>query len=304
MEKEKISHWFQHLQDEITTALESIDGKSKFHEDVWKRNQGGGGRSRIIQDGNVFEKGGVNFSAVHGPLPEMLKKELQGKASNLDELEFFATGVSIVMHPMNPWVPIIHMNVRYFEINDEIRWFGGGIDLTPIYVDRQDASFFHENLKNVCDSTDPAFYESFKKWADDYFFIRHRNETRGVGGIFFDKLTDEDPVKMQHYFEFVKNVGNAFVPIYTEIVNRSKEKSYSRANKKWQMMRRSRYAEFNLVYDRGTRFGLETDGRIESILMSMPPVAEWVYDFIPEGGSHEEMTIFSLKKGTDWINLF
>jgi len=299
--KEQIALEYQLIQDEITVALEEIDGQAKFQEEVWEREGGGGGRTRVILDGDVLEKGGVNFSAVHGILPESVKKALK-----VDNDNFFATGVSIVMHPNHPWVPIIHMNIRYFEMPDEngkqLKWFGGGIDLTPHYVVERDAEFFHGQLKAVCDRFNTEFHVKFKKWADDYFFIKHRSETRGIGGIFYDRLTPETAnLSWEDILEFSKALGRTFVPIYKELMNRNRHKLFSDENKQWQYQRRSRYAEFNLVYDAGTKFGLETNGRIESILMSLPPQANWVYNFQPEVGSEEEKTQQLLVRGIDWV---
>jgi coproporphyrinogen III oxidase len=294
--KEQVAADYQTIQDEICIALEQCDGKGKFEEEVWEREGGGGGRTRILQNGNIIERGGVNFSAVYGKLPEVMKKALK-----VERDDFFATGVSIVIHPNHPLVPIIHMNIRYFEMpGSEIRWFGGGIDLTPHYVFDEDAKFFHNYLKSTCDKFNPDFYRRFKAWADDYFFIKHRNETRGIGGIFYDKLTADDKLSWDQVFDFSKAVGRSFAPIYTELINRNRNKEFSEAQQQWQYQRRSRYAEFNLVYDAGTKFGLETNGRIESILMSLPPTAKWVYNFQAQPGSEEEKTLSLLKKGINW----
>lgn len=297
MTKEHIAETYQKIQDEITQALEALDGGAKFEEEVWEREGGGGGRTRIIQNGNILEKGGVNLSAVHGKLPEAIKK-----AFGVDEEYFFATGVSIVIHPNNPHVPIIHMNIRYFELNEQIRWFGGGIDLTPHYVIDEDAKFFHQQLKNVCDTHHPNFYADFKTWADNYFFIKHRNETRGIGGVFYDKLTPEKTgLSYEQIFDFSCDLGRIFAPTYIELVNRHRDQSYTQREKDWQLIRRGRYVEFNLVYDSGTKFGLETNGRIESILMSLPAQANWFYDFKAEPGSQEERTLDLLKKDIPWV---
>ena len=294
--KEQIAEKYKVIQDEITQALEQLDGKAKFKEEVWEREGGGGGRTRIIQHGNILEKGGVNFSAVHGELPTPIKK-----AFGVDEDQFFATGVSIVIHPNNPWVPIIHMNIRYFELNDQVRWFGGGIDLTPHYIFEEDARDFHQSLKDVCDKYSDKFYTAFKEWADNYFFIKHRDETRGIGGIFYDKLTaDKAGISMEEIFDFSCDLGRLFPKIYSEIVNRHRDKTFTEEEKNWQLLRRGRYVEFNLVYDAGTKFGLETNGRIESILMSLPEQANWFYNFQTKPGSKEEMTSSLLKKGINW----
>ncbi len=295
LSKETIENYFLLLQDEICRGLETEDGKGKFLEDLWNRPEGGGGRTRIIAGGNVIEKGGVNFSAVSGPCPDFLKKE----AGITENAMFYATGVSLVIHPVSPMVPIIHMNVRYLKAGN-LEWFGGGIDLTPHYIFEEDAKFFHNHLKEACDKHNPLYYPEFKKWADDYFFITHRNETRGIGGIFFDRLTAQDSITIEDRFNFVKAVGNSFLPAYLPLIEKNKNKAYTEANKQWQLLRRGRYVEFNLVYDRGTKFGLLTNGRTESILMSLPPTACWEYIHQPENGSEEEKTLLLLKKGIDW----
>lgn len=294
--KNDIQNWFSSLQDSICHLVEQADGKAKFIEDLWEREGGGGGRTRIISDGNILEKAGVGFSAVGGEIPEKIRKAL-----NVPAGEFFATGVSIVMHPFSPMVPIIHMNVRYFEINNNLWWFGGGIDLTPHYINPEDATFFHQQLKGVCDQHNPEYYPSFKAWADDYFFIKHRDETRGIGGIFFDRLAEEDGISKLDRWNFVKDVGSLFAPVYTSLMTKNASIPWQEKNKHWQNLRRSRYVEFNLVYDAGTKFGLDTNGRTESILMSMPPQAVWEYNFHPEVGSEEERTLSLLKKGINWV---
>jgi coproporphyrinogen III oxidase len=296
LSKEEITEWFKTLQDNICAALEAEDGKGRFHEDNWKREEGGGGRTRIIREGNVIEKGGVLFSAVHGPLPDFLKNDTSAADST-----FYATGVSIVIHPHSPLVPIIHMNVRYFEMSGGKWWFGGGIDLTPHYINDEDAAFFHSSLKAACDKHDANHYAEFKKWADDYFYIPHRKETRGIGGIFFDKLNGNRPDSREKIFAFVKEVGNTFAPVYTKLMNKNKNLPYKEEHKQWQLLRRGRYVEFNLVYDKGTKFGLETNGRTESILMSLPKMAGWEYDYKPLANTEEERTLSLLKKGISWI---
>ncbi|MDR6733657.1 oxygen-dependent coproporphyrinogen oxidase [Sphingobacterium sp. 2149] len=297
IKKEAIALAYKEIQDEICQALEELDGSARFEEELWEREGGGGGRTRIIQNGRILEKGGVNFSAVYGKLPETLKTSF-----GVDEDDFFATGVSIVIHPNNPLVPIIHMNIRYFELNDQIRWFGGGIDLTPHYVDETDARYFHQQLKAVCDKHDNTFYGKFKKWADDYFYIRHRQETRGVGGVFYDKLNTENTgLSMDEIFAFSCDLGRTFAPTYTTLVEKNQHKTFTEQQKNWQLIRRGRYVEFNLVWDSGTKFGLETNGRIESILMSLPAQANWAYDYRPEAGSEEAKTLSLLRKGINWI---
>ena len=295
LEKSQIVDWFKHLQDDICGQLEVLNGTS-FIEDAWERAEGGGGRSRVIQ-GAVIEKGGVNFSAVHGPMPEKITNALK-----ISPGHFFASGVSIVLHPVSPMVPIIHMNVRYFEMEHGLWWFGGGIDVTPHYVVEEDAQFFHEYLKEVCDRHHPDYYPKFKNWADDYFYIKHRAETRGIGGIFFDRLGEQDGFTKQGRFDFVKDVGNAFCSIYLHLAKAGLKKKYGTQEKGWQALRRGRYVEFNLVWDKGTKFGLDTNGRTESILMSMPPVAQWIYNHKVEDGSPEAKTLTYLKKGIDWVN--
>ncbi len=297
---QEAAQWMQGLQDDICKALEILDGRARFQEDLWQRAEGGGGRTRILQEGALLEKGGVAFSAVHGPISQVMQEKLHMPQGN-----FFATGVSIVLHPESPMVPIIHMNVRYFEIFDatgqvQTQWFGGGIDLTPIYVVPAQAKRFHERLKEVCDAFAPEAYERYKQWADDYFFLPHRQETRGIGGIFFDRLRPSEQHSKEEIWRFVQAVGKAFVPAYKEIVEENRKLSYGAENKRWQALRRSRYVEFNLVYDAGTKFGLESNGRTESILMSMPPQAQWAYNYLPPQGSAEAETLAHLKKGMVW----
>lgn len=295
-DKESITQIFQNIQNHICKEITKTDGKGSFIEDSWERPGGGGGISRVMRHGAIIEKGGVNFSAVYGPTPEKLLSSF-----GLTEGEFFATGVSIVLHPENPMVPIIHMNIRYFEMSNGNYWFGGGIDLTPHYIDNEDARFFHEKIKAVCDKHNSNYYKEFKTWADDYFFIKHRQETRGIGGIFFDHLGEDDKFSKSDRLGFVKDVGLAFAPIYTYFMRKNAKMPYGEREKEWQMLRRGRYVEFNLVYDRGTRFGLETEGRIESILMSLPAQAGWEYDYQPPKRSPEAKTLEGLKKGINWL---
>jgi coproporphyrinogen III oxidase len=309
MNRHQIAGWLRVLQDEICAELEKADGKSTFTEDLWERPAGGGGRSRVISDGAVLEKGGVMFSAVEGNAPPFLMKEhahSYGEAATIEDPRFFATGVSIVLHPLNPNVPIIHMNIRYFELCDKSgnivkRWLGGGIDLTPHYINRNDAVFFHSALKSVCDKHNTDFYKKYSKWADDYFFIPHRNETRGIGGIFFDKIGDGDNSQFAGALSFWQDVGKAFAPIYTQLIDNNKNKTFTGSQREWQLLRRGRYVEFNLIYDKGTRFGLESNGRIESILVSLPPQAGWEYNYHPPEGSEEAHTQELLKKGVNWL---
>lgn len=295
--REQIAAEFKKIQSFICSNLQKLDGKAVFSSDEWRHEEGGGGLSRVIQNGNLLEKGGVNFSEVWGTLPEVLKAEFGAETKN-----FFATGVSIVLHPNNPMVPIIHMNIRYFETSSGKKWFGGGIDLTPHYIDKSLAKKFHAGLKQVCNKHNASYYNTFKIRADDYFFIPHRNETRGIGGIFFDHLQPEKNQTWQQLFEFVCDVGMQFYPLYEEQCLATMRKQFTDENKQWQLLRRGRYVEFNLVYDRGTKFGLQTGGRIESILMSLPETAGWKYNFKPMAGSPEKQTLDHLKKGIDWLN--
>ena len=298
MTANEIAGAFQSLQQEIIEGLELAEGGKKFHFDHWERPEGGGGRSAVLSQGAILEKGGVNFSAVEGPLHPNVAKSLGVEAHH-----FFATGVSIVLHPHNPLVPIIHMNVRYFETEGGMYWFGGGIDLTPHYIKEEQAVFFHGKLKETCDRFDPHFYPRFKAWADDYFYIKHREETRGIGGIFFDRLNEKETgYTKSHLQEFVFAVGRAFLPIYTHFMKELASLPFTEAQKQWQLIRRGRYVEFNLVYDRGTRFGLDTGGRIESILMSLPALASWEYNHVPRPNSEEAKTLSLLRKGIDWIS--
>ena len=299
--KEDISKWFKGLQQQICVQLEDADGKGKFLTDAWQRQGGGGGLTRVLNEGKIIEKGGVNFSEVWGKTPEAVLKSMELPLN--DSSDFFATGVSIVIHPHSPMVPIIHMNVRYFEMSNGTWWFGGGMDLTPHYVDIDDAKYFHHQLKSTCDRHHPSYYSKFKTWADDYFFLKHRNETRGVGGIFFDYLKADDDFTRDSRFDFVKSVGSAFSPIYTHFMKKNHSLPFGDEEKRWQQLRRGRYVEFNLVWDRGTKFGLDTDGRTESILMSLPPLAQWQYRYEPTTDSAESKTLDFLRKGIDWIDM-
>lgn len=286
-----IKTYLLQLQQDICASLEELDGVARFATDEWQRPEGGGGITKVIQNGRVFEKGGVNFSHVHGLLPDILKSETRSARY------FHATGVSIVIHPVNPYVPIIHMNVRYFCMSEEEdgpvqdEWFGGGIDMSPAYPNETDTRHLHQLLKNACDTYHADAYQQYKKWCDEYFTIVHRREMRGVGGIFYDHLRPDSEAKKTVLFAFMQAVGNSFIPVYQPIVQRNETRSYDLRQKNWQYIRRGRYAEFNLVYDRGTHFGLKTNGRIESILMSLPPEAAWKYDHHPEAGSEEADTL-------------
>lgn len=299
LDKNEIAGFFMNLQDSICHSLEEADGKGFFVEDSWKRDSGGGGRTRVISDGAVLEKGGVAFSKIYGATSESIRNQLTINGVS----DFFATGISIVIHPHSPMIPIIHMNVRYFEMSDGNCWFGGGIDLTPHYIDDNDARYFHDVLKHICDEHHPLFYQKFKKWCDDYFFIKHRNETRGVGGIFFDYLKPNDyGMSQEDIFDFVVDVAESFAPIYTYLMNKNREIPYGDREKHWQGIRRGRYVEFNLIYDRGTKFGLDSDGRTESILMTLPKNAAWEYNYKPNASTPEDETLRKLKKNIKWAS--
>ncbi len=295
MTKEFIAEEFAQLQGRICDRLERIDGLAQFGQDIWEREEGGGGRTRIIQNGGVIEKGGVAFSKVFGPVSDVMKKQL-----NLDGDDFFATGVSIVLHPSNPHVPIIHMNVRYFELNTGVFWFGGGIDLTPHYIIPAQATQFHQGLKAICDRYNSSFYPKFKEWADDYFYIPHRNETRGIGGIFFDHQDEKSGISKDELFKFCLELGDNFAALYEQQVLQGKNIDVSDQDLKWRNIRRGRYVEFNLVNDRGTKFGLLSGGRTESILMSLPADASWEYQYLPKSDK-EKVTLAALKKGISYI---
>ncbi len=300
--KEQFVSYIRNLQNTITSSLEAIDGKSRFREDLWERAEGGGGRTRVIENGNVFEKGGVNISEVHGELPESMQQYFGVK-----DAHFFACGLSLVLHPVNPMVPTVHANWRYFELyntkgNIVDQWFGGGQDLTPYYLFEEDARHFHSICKRACDAHDASFYPIYKKRCDDYFYNTHRQEARGIGGLFFDYLKKNETWSMQQWYDFVTEVGDSFLEAYLPIVEQRKDLPYSEANRTWQEIRRGRYVEFNLVHDKGTLFGLKTNGRIESILMSLPPKVQWHYDHHPEVGSEEEILVNVLENPRNWID--
>ncbi|GAA0714777.1 oxygen-dependent coproporphyrinogen oxidase [Aquimarina litoralis] len=299
--KEKFYQYIQDLQDTITATLEKIDGEATFKEDVWKREEGGGGRTRVIENGAVFAKGGVNISGVHGKLPKAMQSYF-----NVGDVDFFACGLSLVLHPNSPMVPTVHANWRYFEMYDEEgtivdSWFGGGQDLTPYYLFDEDAKHFHQVCKTACDKHDLDFYPLYKKKCDEYFYNAHRGEGRGVGGLFFDYCKKTENKNMSQWYEFVTEVGNSFLDAYIPIVEKRKEMSFSTDQKNWQEIRRGRYVEFNLVHDKGTLFGLKTNGRIESILMSLPPQVQWKYDHHPSKGSEEARLLEVLKNPIEWV---
>lgn len=299
--KEQFVTYIRNLQNVITSRLEKIDGKATFKEDIWKRPEGGGGRTRVIENGAIFEKGGVNISEVHGKLPDSMQQYFGVK-----DADFFACGLSLVLHPNNPMVPTVHANWRYFEMYNQEgeimdQWFGGGQDLTPFYLFEDDAKHFHQTCKTACDKHSGSFYPKYKARCDEYFYNTHRNECRGIGGLFFDYCKVTEETSLQDWYNFVTEVGNSFLDAYVPIVEKRKGLPYSENQKNWQEIRRGRYVEFNLVHDKGTLFGLRTNGRIESILMSLPPKVQWIYNHLPEEGSDEEKLINVLQNPKDWV---
>jgi coproporphyrinogen III oxidase len=288
--EQRAEAFFRSLQEHICAALEAEDGDARFREDAWQRPGGGGGRSRALEDGALFEKAGVNFSSVHGELAAGVATSMPG-----DGLRFFATGISLVLHPQSPHVPTVHANFRCLRRGAAL-WFGGGADLTPWYPVREDAVHFHRTWKEVCDRHDPAFHPRFKAWCDEYFFLPHRGETRGIGGIFFDWLQRD----AERDFAFVRDAAEAFLDAYLPIVARRRDTPYGERERDFQLLRRGRYVEFNLIYDRGTLFGLKTDGRVESILMSLPPMVRWQYDpHFPADSPEADLPRWL--RPTDWL---
>lgn len=303
--KTKMELMIMKIQHDVCRALEEQDGDKKFLVDKWMRKEGGGGITCVLQDGAVFEKAGVNISVVNGNLPPGAVQQMKSRGKNLEgkTLPFSAVGISSVIHPKNPFVPTIHFNYRYFEVTDETGkkhwWFGGGTDLTPSFLDQQDCVHFHRTLKEACDKHKKDYYPRFKKWCDDYFFIKHRGEARGIGGIFFDDLDEEKPDDL---LKFATSCAESVVPSYIPIVRKNKNKGYSLSDRNWQLIRRGRYVEFNLIYDRGTKFGLYTPGaRYESILMSLPLNARWEYCHTPKPGSGEAEMLEVFKNPRDWV---
>jgi len=304
--KETRGEWIEfiyQLQGKICKAIEEVDGKALFLEDEWQKaeGKGGGGLTRVIQNGNVFEKGGVNTSVVYGHVTDKMRKQL-----GIDGAKWFAAGLSLVIHPVNPFVPTVHCNYRMFELYSEEdmltdRWFGGGTDLTPYYLFEEDAKHFHHTYKKVCDEFDPSLYPTFKKECDEYFVNKHRNnERRGIGGIFYDHQREDERHSLDFWMNFGKACGNAFITAYLPIVEKRKNNSYTEKNKHWQEIRRGRYVEFNLIHDRGTLFGLRTLGRTESILMSLPPTVRFEYNYEPEKNSEEEKLLNVCLKPKEW----
>ncbi|WP_412514043.1 oxygen-dependent coproporphyrinogen oxidase [Shewanella indica] len=295
----QVKAFLMQLQQQICEGLERLDGKAEFTTDAWKRAEGGGGISKVLNGGDVFEQAGVNFSHVEGAaMPASAtahRPELAGRS-------FEAMGVSLVIHPRNPYIPTTHANVRFFiarkEGADPVWWFGGGFDLTPYYPFLEDVREWHQQAKAICEPFGEAAYPKYKKWCDEYFFLPHRNETRGVGGLFFDDLNEGG---FEQCFAFMKAVGNGFLSAYAPIVERRKDTEYGEREREFQLYRRGRYVEFNLVYDRGTLFGLQTGGRTESILMSMPPLVRWQYAYEPEAGSAEARLYSDFLHPRDWL---
>lgn len=295
--------YFMDLQDRICQQIENADGNAKFVEDEWQRegSGGGGGRTRVLTDGAVFEQGGVNFSQVTG---NNLPPSATANRPDLTGRSFEALGVSLVIHPHNPYVPTSHANVRFFiaekEGEEPIWWFGGGYDLTPYYGNEEDVVAWHQTAKEACDPFGNNVYEDYKKWCDDYFFLKHRNEPRGVGGLFFDDLNEGG---FEHCFNLMKSVGNSYTKAYLPIISKRKDTPFGKRERDFQLYRRGRYVEFNLVYDRGTLFGLQSGGRTESILMSLPPLVKWQYNWQPETDSPENKLYEHFLKPRNWLNL-
>jgi coproporphyrinogen III oxidase len=310
------------LQDQICQRLQESDGQATFQEDAWEREEGGGGRSRVLKQGGIFEQGGVNFSEVWGKdLPPSILVQRPEAAGH----GFYATGTSMVLHPLNPYIPTVHLNYRYFEAGP-VWWFGGGIDLTPYYPFVEDVEHFHKTLKDACDRHYPDYYPTFKRWCDEYFYLKHRKETRGVGGIFFDYqdgrghlyhgpdpkgpaavysdgIGEIEPRGWERLFAFVQDCGNAFLPAYVPIVEKRRATEWGDRERQFQLYRRGRYVEFNLIYDRGTIFGLQTNGRTESILMSLPPLVRWEYSYQPQPGTPEANLYETFLKPQDWLSV-
>ena len=300
--KEAWTEIIHSLQNRTCSALEQVDGKAVFREDAWQRLEGGGGKTRVIENGLVFEKAGVNTSVVYGEVTEAMRTQLK-----INGASWFACGLSLVIHPVNPFVPTVHANYRMFELYDEKdkvldRWFGGGTDLTPYYLFEDDARYFHQVYKEVCDASDISFYQAFKKECDNYFVNWHRNaERRGIGGIFFDYQRPDEKHGVEFWMNFGKQCGDAFIKAYLPIVEKRKDTKYTEAHKHWQEIRRGRYVEFNLVHDRGTLFGLKTNGRTQSILMSLPPTVRFEYNYQPDPGSEEDKLLQACLHPKDWL---
>ncbi|RYP91197.1 hypothetical protein DL770_002674 [Monosporascus sp. CRB-9-2] len=304
----RMEKFIREQQEAIVFALEQVDGK-RFQQDTWTRPNGGGGLSCVLQEGNVFEKAGVNISVVYGTLPKPAIEKMRADHKTIaaeDSLDFYALGLSLVLHPHNPMAPTVHLNYRYFETmrpdgTSQAWWFGGGSDLTPSYLFDEDAVHFHRTLKEACDKHDKSYYPRFKKWCDEYFNNKHRGEARGVGGIFFDDL-DASESDAENSFAFVQDCLKSFLPSYLPIIEKRKDMPFTEKEKEWQQVRRGRYVEFNLVHDRGTAFGLNVPGsRVESILMSLPLTASWRYMYEPEPKSREQRLLEVLRNPKEWV---
>ncbi len=300
--KNKWIAFIEKLQDAICAALEESDAGGKFKQDIWQREGGGGGKTRVLENGKVFEKAGVNTSIVFGEVSDAMRLQLK-----IEGAKWFACGLSLVIHPKNPMVPTVHANYRMFELYNEDgaladRWFGGGTDLTPYYLFEKDAKHFHGTYKSICDKYDIGFYADFKKHCDDYFVNSHReNERRGIGGIFYDYQKPSDEKEVNFWMDFAKDCGYGFIDAYIPIVEKRKELPYTDEQVFWQQIRRGRYVEFNLIHDRGTIFGLKTGGRTESILMSLPPTVRFNYDYYPEAGTEEDKLLQVCLQPVDWV---
>lgn len=292
-----IAEIYSQLQLKMCTVLEEADGKAHFRLNRWDKEIGNG-LTAVMQEGKHIEKAGLNYSQVSGPVNSSLKQILGEEAKS-----YQATGISSIIHAHNPFLPTIHMNVRFFSLDNGTCWFGGGIDLTPAYIDLNQAASFHQRIKAICDNFNPLFYDKYKKWADDYFFLPHRNETRGIGGIFFDRQKPDEKVSLEEWLAFTQELAHHYPLIYSDLIKQNSGKPYGDEQKNWQKIRRGRYVEFNLLYDRGTRFGLESGGNTESILISLPPEVNWSYDYPLPENSPEMMTQNMLKKNIDWISM-
>lgn len=319
--RERVKEFMISIQKDICQGLEELDGEASFVEDAWERPGGGGGRTRVITDGGLFEQGGVNFSEVWG---ENLPPTILAQRPEAEGHNFYATGTSMVLHPRNPYIPTVHLNYRYFEAGP-VWWFGGGVDLTPYYPFAEDAVHFHQTFKDACDRHHPEFYPTFKLWCDEYFYLKHRQESRGIGGIFFDyqdgegqlyrgpnpqgqaaahsnQIGNRESMDWEAMFAFVRECGSAFLPAYLPIAEKRRSIESGDRERQFQLYRRGRYVEFNLVYDRGTLFGLQTNGRTESILMSLPPLVRWEYSYQPEPNTPEAQLYETFLKPQDWVN--
>lgn len=299
MQTKQVAEMYQTLQQEVISVLEEVDGKAKFIQDKWIKDIGSG-LTCVMQNGNIIEKAGVNFSHVEAPCTDKMAT-LLGERNSVKH--YSATGISSIIHTNTPWIPTIHMNVRHFSLDNGMEWFGGGIDLTPIYINIEEAREFHLALKSICDKYDTSFYPEWKTWADDYFYLPHREETRGVGGIFFDRVKPGEQISFERMLQLTTDLTKAYPLIYSRLIKANRSRTFTPKQKEWQKIRRGRYVEYNLIYDRGTKFGLESGGNTESILVSLPAEVEFHYKHQPAEGSEEAKTLAWLKKGIEWTNL-